>query len=347
MNFFTRPIIAVYSRLLVLYPRRFKNEFADEMQVVFRDSLDEVAHEGILPFLFVCLKEFGGLPFHILRELWHEIEGKEADMVTNEKTNSQSIFGEKTTRWDAFIGTLPFVLFGIASMIGKPTIPFLGIYAGLVFYVSVLLGLLIGLIKGVPRWTYSYLSWSLVFALWWSNMGTSGLKIFGFRIDHWTWQIWPPFFMAIGTALIWTRSLHPLRQLIRGIWQDWILISFTIYTLFASFLLGYDENRHPYLFLFMIASTIILSTSVWFFLRSIDTRKQVLSLLLGFVLAFAVSIICDATWDWHAYYGYPKPPAEAAYVSVLRYVAFLVFYGGILFLPSLLDVMRRASGIEE
>jgi len=34
-------------------------------------------------------------------------------------------------------------------------------------------------------------------------------------------------------------------------------------------------------------------------------------------------------------------------VAVLRYVAFLVFYGGILFLPTLLDVIRRAPATEE
>ena len=340
-------LVYIYSKLLRLYPRGFRDEFSVEMQVVFRNSLNEAHHEGTPSFLLVCLKEFGGLPFHVLREFWHEFKRKEITMEPNEKMKSKSVITGSTSHWDALIGALPFVLFGITSMVGKPIIPFLGIYAGLVFYVSVLLGLLIGLIKGAPRWTYSYLSWSLVFAFWWSNMGTFGLKIFGFRIDHWTWQIWPPFLAVIFIALFWTRSLHPLRQLVRGIWKDWLLISFTIYTLFASFLLGYDENHHPYLFLFMIASTIILSTSVWFFLRSSDTRKRVLSLLLGFVLAFAVTIICDATWDWHAYYGYPKPPAEAVYVSVIRYVAFLVFYGGILFLPTLLDVIRRAPATEE
>jgi len=347
MNLLTTALIHIYSKLLLLYPRSFQSEFAEEMQIVFSDSLNKAIYEGTIPFLIVCLKEFGGLPFHVLRELWYEIARRDEIMVKQEKVISKEITSGVTNHWEALIGALPFLLSGIASMIGKLRIPFLGIYAGLVFYVIVLLGLLIGMIKGVPRWTYSYLSWSLVFAFWWSNMGTVGLKIFGFRIDHWTWQIWPPFLAAISIALLWTRSLRSLRQLVRGIWQDWILVSFTIYTLFASFMLGYDENHHPYLFLFMIASTILLSASVWSFLRSIDTRKQALSLLLGFVLAFAVTIICDTTWDYFAYYGYPRPPAETAYVSVLRYVAFLVFYGGILFLPSLLDVMRRASANEE
>jgi len=347
MNFLTIALTYIYSKLLLFYPRSFHNEFAEEIQVVFRDLLKDASHEGTLQFLLACLKEFGGLPFHVLRELWYEIERKDKIMVKQENVRSKEVTSEVTNHWDALIGTLPFLLFGISSMIGKLRIPFLGIYAGLLFYVIALLGLLIGLIKGVPRWVYSYLSWSLVFAFWWSNMGTYGLKIFGIQIDHWTWQIWPPFLAVIFIAILWTRSLHPLRQLVRGIWQDWILVSFTIYALFASFLLGYDENHHPYLFLFMATSTIILSASVWFFLRSSDTRKRVLSLLLGFALAFAVSSICDATWDWHAYYGYPKPPAEASFMSVIRYLAFLMFYGGILFLPSLLGGMRRASATKE
>ena len=347
MNVFVVSLTYLYSKLLLLYPAGFKGEFADEMRVVFRDSLDEASNEGVLAFLLICLKEFGGLPFHILREIWHEIERKEVRMVTNKKTASKSNIVGSASHWDALIGTLPFLLFGIASMIGKLRIPFLGIYAGLVFYAIVLLGLLIGMIKGVPRWTYSYLNWSLVFAFWWSNMGTPGLKIFGLQINHWTWQIWIPLFATISIAFLWTRSFHPLRQLIRGMWQDWILVSFMIYTLFASFLLGYDENHHPYLYLFMIASTIIFFASVWFFLRSSDTRKRVLSLLLGFILAFAVTCISDVTWDYFAYFGYPKPPAEAAYILVIRYVAFLVFYGGILFMPSLLGGMRHKSATEE
>ena len=347
MNVLVVTLTYIYSKLLRFYPEGFRCEFYDEMQVVFRDSLNEAVREGTPLFLFVCLKEFGGLPFHVLREFWHEFKKKEITMDTNGKMESKLVIKGSTSHSDALIGTLPFLLFGIASMIGKLIIPFLGIYTSLVFYVIVLLGLLIGLIKGVPRWTYSYLGWSLVFAFWWSNMGTPGLKIFGIQINHWSWQMWSLLFVAIGIALIWTRSLHPLRQLVRGIGQDWLLVSFIIYTLFASFMLGYDENHHPYLFLFMIASTIILSASVWSFLRSSDTRKRVLSLLLGFVLAFAVTCICDATWDYHAYYGYPKPPAEAAYMPVIRYAAFLVFYGGILFLPTLLDGMRRRSATEE
>jgi uncharacterized membrane protein YozB (DUF420 family) len=127
-----------------------------------------------------------------------------------------------------------------------------------------------------------------------------------------------------------------------GIWQDWTLASLMIYTFVAFVLLIYDENHHPYLFLFMTASTIILSAGAWLFLRSGETRKRVASLLAGFVLAFTVLFVCESTWDWHAYYGYPKPPAGTEYMSAVRFGVFLAIYGVILFLPALAGLTRSA-----
>ena len=332
----------LYSKLLFLYPRGFKGEFYEEMQVVFRDSLNEALPDGTLSFLFVCLKEFGGLPFHVLREFWHEIEKKDGTMVTQENVKSKETTGGVTNHWDALIGTLPFVLFGIASMIGKFRLPFVGIYADLVFYVIVLLGLLIGLIKGVPRWTYSYLGWSLVFAWWWSSMGTYGLKIFGFQINYWTWQIWPPLFVAIGIALLWTRSLHPLQQLVRNIWQDWTLLSLAMYTFIGWMALLYDENHHPYLFGFMTASTLVVSGGAWFFLRGRQTRKRIIALLSSFVAMAIIGAISEATWDWRAYHGLPPQPPVAWYISVLRILVIGTFWVMILFWPALVGLVRRA-----
>jgi hypothetical protein len=343
MNFLTQFVVAAYSRSLALYPRSFKDEFAEEMKMVFRDSISDSYKYGILPLSLVCLRELMGLPFNILREFWHEIKRKDATMVTKENIESKKIASGGTSHWDASIGTLPFVLFGIASMIGKIRLPFWGIYADLAFYAVVLLGLLMGLIKGVPRWTYSYLGWSLVFAWWWSNMGTAGLKILGFQINYWTWQIWPPFFAAIFIALLWRRSFHPLRQLVRGIWQDWTLLSFAMYTFIGWMALIYDENHHPYLFAFMIGSTLAISGGAWFFLRERQTRIRVMALLSGFMAVAIIGAISEATWDWHAYYGVPEPPPVTWYVSALRIILILLFWGLILFWPALVGLARRAA----
>lgn len=342
MNLFTNSLIYIYSKLLLFYPHSFQNEFAEEMQKVFRDLLEEASREGILQFLLVCLKEFGGLPFHILREVRHEVERKDEIMVIQENARSKEITSEVTNHWDALIGTLPFVFFGIVSMIGKLIIPFSGIYISLVFYAIVLLGLLIGLIKGAPRWAYSYLGWSLVFAWHWSNMTTYGLKIFGFQINHWSWQMWPPLFVAIGIALLWTRSLHPLRQLLLNVWRDWTLASFMMYVFFAHLAFIYDENHHPLLFLFMTLSIITMSTAAWIYLSSTDRKKSVVSLLSGFVLALGIDWICWSTWDWYAYTGYPRPSAVAWYVSVFRSSLIVLFWALILFSPALLELVKRS-----
>ena len=342
MNKILRYISNLYSQALHLYPRSFRDEFADEMKVVFRNSVREADRAGTAPLVKLCLKELGGLPFNILREFWHEFERKEMIMDTNEQAESQSVITGGTSHWDALIGTLPFVLFGIASIIGKLRLPFFGIYADLVFYVIVLLGLLLGLIKGFPRWAYSYLGWSLVFAWWWSDMGTQGLKILGFTINYWTWQIWIPLLAALGLALAWTRSLNPIRQLAKGIWQDWTLLSLAMYTFVGWMALIYDENHHPYLFAFMIASTLAISGSVWAFMRSDNTRARIFALLSGFIAVGIIGWICESTWDWRGHYGLPPQPVVAWYVSLLRAVVIIAVWGGILFWPALVGLVRRA-----
>lgn len=164
MNGFISTLLRTYSKLLRLYPRSFQDEFAEEMRVVFKDSLNEASREGTPSFLIVCLKEFGGLPFHILSEFWHELGRKETIMVTNEKMEPAATQSVKASHWEASLSALPFAIFGVVCMIGKIRVPWVGIYVYLTFYIFVLLGLLIGLVKAFPRWAYSYLGWSLVYA---------------------------------------------------------------------------------------------------------------------------------------------------------------------------------------
>lgn len=226
-------------------------------------------------------------------------------------------------------------------MIGKIRIPFWGIYADLAFFVLILLGLLIGLVKGVPRWTYSYIGWSLVFAWWWSGMGTSGLKIFGYSIDYWSWQIWPPLLVAIGIALAWTRSLHPLRQVVRGIWQDWTLLSLGLYTFLGFMLVLYDENHSPYLIAFMIISTLAISVSVWVFMRSTKAGTRIIALFSGFVAGLVIDRISQSTWDFSAYYGLPRGTSFSWFDSLMEVILVSIIWGGILFLPVLVGLLRQ------
>ena len=108
--------------------------------------------------------------------------------------STQSDYISPSTRWQAFIGSLPFLAFGIISMIGKidafhneSTIL---IYFA--FFIGVLAVLLIGWVRGFPLWSYSYLGWSLLF-IWW----LAGIRING---SHWGIGFWILFSLMISIA---------------------------------------------------------------------------------------------------------------------------------------------------
>jgi hypothetical protein len=343
MNPVISSLTNLYSKLLLLYPGRFHSEFAEEMQVVFGDSLNEALQEGISSLLYVCLKELSGLPFNVLWEFWHEIQRKEVNMGTNENLESQSKPDERTGHWDALAGALPFALFGIASMLSRTRYPF-NAYSYLAFYAVVLPGLLIGMIKGFPRWAYSYLGWSLVFAWWWTDMYTNGLQIFGYIMGNegWGWRIWYPLLIMIAIAILWTRSFRPIRQMVAGIWQDWTLLSLAIYAFVAFASLIYDENHHPYLFAFIAATTIVVCLAVWGLLKSDSSWKRVVSLLAGFVTALVLSNISYATQNYAGYYNLPPSPSQPWYTAFDGVIGWTLLYSGIMYWPVVIGLARRA-----
>jgi hypothetical protein len=348
MNILTQLLVSVYSRMLDLYPPSFRDEFAEEMQVVFSDSVHESSRAGIVSLTILCLRELGGLPFNILREFRHELGRKETIMVTNETMEPASMPSIKASHWEAFLSALPFALFGIASILSRTHYPF-NAYSYLAFYAVVLLGLLIGMIKGFPRWAYSYLGWCLVFAWWWTDMYTNGLRIFGYTMgnDGWGWRIWYPLLITIAIVILWTRSFRPIRQMVTGIWQDWTLLSLAIYAFVAFASLIYDENHHPYLFAFIAATTIVICLAVWGFLKSDSSWKRVVSLLAGFVTTLVLSNISYlnnmsyATRDYAAYLGLPPSPPQPWYTAFDGVSGWTLIYSGIMYWPVVIGLVRH------
>ena len=336
-------LTTLYARLLHLYPRKFRDEFAEEMQIVFQDSVKEAGGNGMLSMIFICLRELGGLPFNILREFWYEFKRKETLMVTNEKVVSKSAANEGASHWDAFNGMLPFVLFGVTCMFTKMDLPIHGGYPYLVFFAIALLGLLIGLVKGFPRWAYSYLGWSMVMSFWWMGMPTDTFKNSYSPITHnqlLGWWSWVPFLITIGIGLLVVRSIHPLRKLITDIWKDWTLLSLGLYTFGSFIFLLFDENHHPYLFAFMLATTLVIAASIWAYMKSTSIAKRVVAILSGYMASYSIVRICDATWDWAAYYGFPSSPPKPWYLELTGMIGMIVFWSAIMFWPALIGLVR-------
>jgi hypothetical protein len=343
MNRFLTSLIDIYSKLLVLYPRGFRNEFAEEMQEVFRTSLDEAAKRGWLILVITCARELIGLPFHILREFWHEFERKETVMVTSETVAQEISNSVRSSHGEAFLSALPFAVFGVVCMIGKIRAPWVGIYTYLTFYFLVLLGLLIGLVKAFPRWAYSYLGWSVLYVWWWASMSTSGLKVLGYRMgdEAWGWRAVYPLMITFGIAILLTRSIRPLRELVLGIWQDWTSLSLSMYSFVGFIMLLYDEVRSPYLIAFMTASTLLISASVWIFMRRESHLHRFGTLLAGFFVGLLIDRICATTWDFNAYYGLPARPPMPWYGSLLEIIFYTVMWSPILWLPALIGLFKN------
>lgn len=332
----------LYARLILLYPRSFRDEFEEEMQSAFHEAMEEAQVEGALSLAMVCLRELAQLPSSLVREFRYEFERKEKVMEVNEGSVTESTLGPGRSRWDAVLGTLPFALFGLLCMLTKIELPIHVGYPFLAFSVISLLGLIFGLAKGFPRWAYSYLGWSILMSWWWMMMPIDTFSNSS-PLTHnqlFVWWAWIPLLVAIGLGVLFARSFRPIRRLAGGIWQNWTYLSLMIYAFVAFVQLIYDEIHHPYLFAFMVASTLVICWAVWVFLQSVSSWKRVIALLAGFVVSLVLNNISYATWDSAAYYGLPPSPPQPWYTALNGVIGWTIFWSGIMFWPLLIGLVQ-------
>lgn len=246
----------------------------------------------------------------------------------------QNEYVKPSTRWQALVGTLPFLAFGVAKMVGKVDSIYLirGHHAEMAVYLFVLTGLLIGWVRGFPMWSYSYLGWAVWITWFNTNVSIDGI--------NWGYRVWAPFGIMILIAFVWIRSLDSIKKLFHDIWYDWTRLSVVMFAFGGLVNMIYDENHHPYLLLFMLASTLVAGAGAWFFLRSSSVQARVFSITGGFILPAIISGISYATWDWAAYYGLPQTDKtwyESLGVSITMITIWLI----ILFWPVIIDVIHR------
>lgn len=348
-------ITSIYAGLLNLYPGRFRAEFGEEMRSVFSEVSREAAGAGKKRLAIIFMRELLDFPIGLIREHWLElVHRKDTAMSTgiehmeNPKTQEGPFKKERASRWEALVGMLPFLAFGLISMLGEVSPPIPSVYPYLVFYLLLLTGLVISGLKDFPSWSFSYIGWSLIFVWALNGVRIVGWTIFGTTLNIEAAIIWRIgilllFAIAIGIPLLWRRSLRPLKRLVRGTGHDLPRLSLGIYTFLAWLSLIYDENHHPYLIAFILASTLVTAAGAWAFLRSDSTKGQVLALVTGSAVAHILSLISYATWDWRTYYGLPPLEPDAWYVSALRILFVSAIMGIWLLWPFVLERSNRAA----
>ena len=247
--------------------------------------------------------------------------------------STQAEYISPSTKWQALVGCLPYFIYGIASMLTKLESPWhiRGYDADMVFYALALFGFLIGWIQRFPMWSYSYLGWSILIAYFHTDWG---------RYRPADFQVWIPFGIMVLIALLWTRSFAPIQKLFRDIWHDWTRLSLVMFT-FGGFIgLIYDENHHPQLFWFMLATTLAVSSGIWLFLRSSSIQKRIFFLIGSFGVMWIISMINEATWDFHAYHGL-TPTVRSWYQSLWVSLQIVTFWVVFLFWPVLIGGLRK------
>jgi len=342
----SRLFLRIYRGLLFLYPADFHNEFGEEMTEVFTKRLQETGSQDDWAVTAFFLRELREMPLNLLREFWQHLAklldapGSLIDISTDQIPRGGRMATQNgnflpSTRWQALIGVVPFFVFGCVVMIGKMD-QFSQVSADLVdmaFYLLVLTGFLMGWLRGFPLWSYGYLGWALLIA--WFNTNS-----FIFGADR-GYSIWIPFGLVILIALVWTRSLDPVKKFIQDSWNDWSRLTFVMYSLAAFISLIYDENHHPYLLFLIAATTLIITAGAWFFLRSSTVLRRILSIGVSFIAAAIPMAISYLTWDWRAYFGFPK--AETWYDNLGIAPMGFLFWLLILFWPALIALIQRIT----
>ena len=338
MNLFTRFIVAVYSKSLNLYPRRFRDEFVDEMRVVFRDSINDALKDRALQLAILCLRELCELPFNVLREFWHEIQGKELVMLHENNLNTPA-----TTR-QIIIGAFPFFLFSLILILSEvPASPYINAIVVIMFVVLLILpviGFGIGWVKHFPRWSYPYAGTALVLSAYFQNVSTPGLNFLGIPIfgrELWGWRAWVPLGTAFIIALIISRSLKPFISFFINLWNDWSILSyFMVSAVPLLVMFAFDEINRTYSLYFMVPFAVVLMGMVIFYLRAQNAWHRALILTVG-----VITIIFPAVIGMISYWS----PRNGIFLSGIRTTwTRAITITLIMLIPAWLEFTRRFVG---
>lgn len=166
-------IIRLHAALLRLYPQSFRAEFAAEMQSVFAEAVAEAVGRDATSLIKVCLREIKDFPMSLLREYWHTLKTTGIGVDETRMPGSW---------WAATLAGLPHLLY--ALMIYAPvmiyelrTYGWDEIFAPFrhserwdytyptqlipAFWSLVAIMSAVGLWRGLPRWSASWLGYGL------------------------------------------------------------------------------------------------------------------------------------------------------------------------------------------
>jgi len=288
-----------HRSLLNLHPKKYRDEYGEELHTVFNLSMDDAT--GRVEEIKIFLRELMGLPRAIIHE--HLRERRKGKMTG--KPASRFDF-EPGSRNEILAALAPFLLFGalptLVGYIGRAMeIPlWIQIIFTLFMWVSVGSLLVIGFRKGVQRWFMPYLGLPLpiLCLLVFNTLVNPEWHGFPFLYNS-SWfvkqifnqgTLWIWLFISIMLIFLLTRWIPRLRLFHQRLQTDWTLLPFILYGAMPLVVVfSFEEFKNEELYLLL--SFLALASGAWFYLRSVTPWKKFWSLIGGLTLAMAFAVL--------------------------------------------------------
>jgi hypothetical protein len=255
--------------------------------------------------------------------------------------------GEKdqpTTWLETLLALGPFLIWPLLLLFRNwMTLPSLGAAITVFIFSMLLVALLVGWVKGFPRWCFPYWGFVFLIALYFQNFrGTIFDKPFSG-----SWLVWIPVLAVLLIGMLWTRDLQAIYRLFRSLWVDWTLLSFAFYGLLPLMLIAiYDEVGDTAAQPALTGLMLMQAVGALLYMRSMKIWPRFLWLVAGFSLSWTLASI-HLAWYWNVRQE-PRMGAPATWGETLSWTipmgAFLLV---ILITPVLLEGLRLLTRREQ
>jgi hypothetical protein len=208
------------------------------------------------------------------------------------------------------LGLLPLIVLGLGTILRA--IPRTSGLARAIIALSfmepypiVLIGLLWGWLKGFPRWTYPYLVYGVLFALYLSQVSTPGFVIFNIPMwdkEVWGWRAFVPLGIVAAVALLFSKPpWGPILKMVKDVWNDWTLFAYGSYGLLPlTISILQDETGRSYRFPATAIAVIIMLFGAALYLVVAKSRLRSVIMLSGaFLSILTASVGSSLYWKTH------------------------------------------------
>lgn len=284
----------IYRLVLRAYPTEYIETFGDEMQDTFLLGLKEAGDRGDV-VLFV-LRELRDIPKVLASAYWHGWKRKlqNSIQILHELTSSSDLppaLPDGRESWQQVLWELSLFLIAGLLLIAATYLHFDGLPASwqrsIEFMGSIILPLtapflLIGLARGLPRWTYPF--GGLLFGYYGLAAQQTSLWLFLLVM------LFAASILALAAILTDPQPSHPpiqIRRIGQSLSLDWTRLSFGIFGAMPLIILmafddAHTDSRTPY-FAF---SVFVMIVSALIYCRSRGSTMQIAILLTG--LTFSI-----------------------------------------------------------